>query len=251
MLGRMCRRMTPALLAPRAFAARTWSLAASTSVAARAVRAKVGPFGEPDHQDEQWHGKAAKRLAAEASAHQRERDDGEDEGRERKLHVGDPGNEAVHPAPDIAGDETEGDADGSLDGDGEHADGQGDARAVEDGAQEIAALRVGAEEEARVAAGKPSRRQVGVEHVEAGKVEWVLRGDQRRGKRRERDEPQQNRRDHAAWPVEHEGPQRSRSGTCALPAHRRPSRLMRGSSHRLTTSARVLVTTNRKPTATR
>jgi hypothetical protein len=64
-----------------------------------------------------------------------------------------------------------------LDGDGEHAHRQGDARAVEDGAQEIAALRVGAEEEARVAAGKPSRRQVGVEHVKAREVERVLRRD--------------------------------------------------------------------------
>ena len=45
------------------------------------------------------------RLAAESSAHQGKRDDGEDEGRERKLHVSDPSDEAVHPAPDISGDQ--------------------------------------------------------------------------------------------------------------------------------------------------
>ena len=76
-----------------------------------------------------------------------------------------------------------------------------DARAVEDGAQEIAALRVGAEQKARVAAIEPERRKVGVEHVEARKVEGVLRRDERRGECGERDRPKQHRRDQLpGWP---------------------------------------------------
>ena len=59
------------------------------------------------------------------------------------------------PAPDIAGEKAEGHADRSLDDDGEHADDERDARAVENGAEQIPALRVGAEQEARVAAGEP------------------------------------------------------------------------------------------------
>jgi hypothetical protein len=60
---------------------------------------KIGPFGEPDHEHQEGHGQAPKGLAAETSAHQSKRDDREDQGGERELHVGDPGNEAIHPPP--------------------------------------------------------------------------------------------------------------------------------------------------------
>ena len=81
-----------------------------------------------------------------------------------------------------------------------------DARAVKDGAQEVAALRVGAEQEARVAAIEPERRQVGIEHVEAREVEGVLRRDQRRGEGGEARSPEQDRRDQASRLAEGEGP---------------------------------------------
>ncbi len=101
--------------------------------------------------DEQRHGKAAEAFAAKAGAEQRERDDRHHQGRERELDVGGAGHDRIHPAPGIAGQKPERDADRRLDGDGKHADDERDARAVEDGAEEIAALRVGAEQEARIA----------------------------------------------------------------------------------------------------
>ena len=92
--------------------------------------------------------------------------------RREKIH-------AVHPPPGIATNKPQRDADRRLNHHSENADRQGDARAVKDGAQEVAALRVGAEEKARVAAFGPERWQVGVEHIEARQVEGVLRRDHR------------------------------------------------------------------------
>ena len=212
---------------------------------------EIGPFGKADDQHQQRHGEAPQCFAAKAGAHQRQRDDGEDQRRERELNVGDPGDQPIHPPPDIAADKPKGDADRGLDRHREHPDGQGDARAVKDGAQEIAALRVGAEEEARVAAIDKERRKVCVEHVEARKIEGVLRGDERGCECGERDQRKHRRRDQASRLAEDEGPRRGKRGACPLPAHCRASRLMRGSSQRLTMSASVLVTTKRRPTATR
>ena len=162
---------------------------------------EIGPFGKADDQHQQRHGEAPQCLAAKASAHQRQRDDGEDQGRERELNVGDPGDQPIHPPPDIASDQPKRDADRGLDRHREHPDGQGDARAVKDCAQEIAALRVGAEEEARVAAIDKERRQVCVEHVEARKIEGVLRGDERCCECGQRDQRKHRRRYQASgWP---------------------------------------------------
>src|SRR6476620_1979274 len=208
---------------------------------------EIGPFSDADYQHQERHSEAPKGLAAETCADQRQRDNGEDEGRERELHVGDPGNEAVHPNSDVPPNETKGHANRGLDAHGEHADGQRNARAVKDGAEEVPALRIGTEQKAWVAAGEPERRHIGVEHVVAYEVKGVLRGDERRRECGERYCPEQECSNHAPWPVEREGADRGISGTRLLPVHRRHSRLMRGSSQRLTTSASVTASRNRNP----
>ena len=81
------------------------------------------------------------------------------------MNVGSPADDAVQPAAEIACEQTQRYADGSLDGDGEDANNEGDPGAIEDGAQEIAALRIRAEQEARIASLHPTRRQFGVEHI--------------------------------------------------------------------------------------
>src|SRR5262249_35865506 len=174
-----------------------------------------------------------------------------DQGRERQLHVGDSRNKAVHPPPNISGQESKRDTDRSLDHHGENAHGQGNARAVEDGAQQITALRVRAPKKTRIAASEPTRRKVGIEHIEAREIEGVLGRDERRCHRRHRDKCQKECCDDAFRSLEHERAERSISRSRSPHFHRRLSRLIRGSSQRLTTSASVLVTTKRNPTATR
>ena len=156
------------------------------------------------------------------------------------------------PPPDIAADQPEGHADRRLDGHGEHADGQRDARAVENGAEQIAALRVGAEEEARVAA---VERRTAADRRRAHRSSQGRRGSAARSRGAANAASAMAASSIAAStaprPIERESPSRAEGGAGALPAHCRASRLMRGSSQRLTMSASVLVTTNRRPTATR
>ena len=82
--------------------------------------------------------------------------------------------------PRIAREQSERNADQGLDGDGERTNRQRDARAVQNGTQEIAALRVGAEQKARVRALAPPRREFGIEHVEACQIERIVGRDERR-----------------------------------------------------------------------
>ncbi len=112
---------------------------------------EIGPLGKTDHDHEQRHSEAAQALTAKAGTEQRKRNDGHHQGRERELDVGRPCDEAIHPPPDIAREEAQGHADGGLDRHGKHAHEKRDARSVKDGTEQVAALRVGTEEEARVA----------------------------------------------------------------------------------------------------
>jgi hypothetical protein len=119
---------------------------------------EIGPLGETDHHHEQRHGVTAQALATQRCPKQGESDDRHHQGRERELNVGCPAYDAVQPAADTACEQTQRHADGGLDGDGEDANYDRDAGAAEDGAQEIAALRVGAEQETRIAPLHPTRR---------------------------------------------------------------------------------------------
>ena len=153
--------------------------------------------------------------------------------------------------PLVAGEQPERNADGSLDGDGEHADGERDARAIEDRAQEIAPLRVGAEQEARIAPLAPPGRKLGIEHVEAREIERIVRGDEGRQHRGKRDSPEQDRGNARAGILDGKVQHSARGVSSGPSPHRVPSRLMRGSSMRLAMSTRVLTRTKRNPTATR
>ncbi len=82
----------------------------------------------------------------------------------------------VHPAAEIAGEEPEEDAERRRDQHGAAADGDGDACAVEDRREEVAALVVGAEQEARIAVGREGRRELGVGEVVGRDVGRVRRG---------------------------------------------------------------------------
>ena len=186
-LGRMWRQTMPKLLPPERPPGAHIVLGRLDLGRGARRAGEIGPFGKADDDDQQRHGVAAQGIAAEAGAEQSERDDRHHQGRERELDVGGAGDEAVACRPLIAGEQTERNADRSLDGDGEHADGERDARAVEDGAQEIAALRVGAEQKARIAALAPPGRKLGIEHVEAREIERIVRRDERREQRGKRD----------------------------------------------------------------
>ena len=64
------------------------------------------------------------------------------------------------------------------------ADQQRDARAVHDRREDVAALVVGAERKAAVAARLPGRRLEGIEQVQRLQIEGIVRRDERRQKRR-------------------------------------------------------------------
>ena len=78
---------------------------------------------------------------------------------------------------DIAGKQSEPDAERRREGDAEEADEERDAQAVEDGRQDVASLFVGAEKEGRLALRLPDRGQAAVHELELGRIEGILRRD--------------------------------------------------------------------------
>src|SRR5260221_2393996 len=66
----------------------------------------------------------------------------------------------IDPAAVIAGDAADDDAEGEADGDADEADGQRDARAVEDAREQVAAEPVGAEHEERAVLGPAGAMEI-------------------------------------------------------------------------------------------
>ena len=112
-------------------------------------------------------------------------------------------------------------------------------------------MRVGAEQEARIAPFAPPGRKLGIEHIEARKIERIIRGDEGRQRRGKRDCPEQDRGKARAGILDGKAEHAARGVSSGLSPHRVPSRLMRGSSMRLAMSTSVLTRTKRNPTATR
>src|SRR5882724_5737311 len=71
----------------------------------------------------------------------------------------------VDPAAVIAGDAADDDAEGEADGDADEADGERDARAVEDAREHVAAEPVGAEQEERAAVGRAGKMEVALDET--------------------------------------------------------------------------------------
>src|SRR5258707_13280980 len=69
----------------------------------------------------------------------------------------------VDPAPVIAGDAADDDAEGEADGDADEADGERDARAVEDAREHVAAEPVGAEQEELAVLGRADEMDVALD----------------------------------------------------------------------------------------
>jgi hypothetical protein len=115
----------------------------------------------PETQSDREHQYSERTHGVEAVAEHRF-DDAVDQqrnqdGRKRKLHIGNPHDQAVDGAAEIAGDQSERDAERSRERDAENADNQRNAQAVDNGGKNIAALFVRAEQERVLAIRGPQR----------------------------------------------------------------------------------------------
>ena len=95
------------------------------------------------------------------------------------------------------------------------------------------------------------REQAGIEQVEAGEIERILRRNQRGQSRCDGDRAEHDGGKRGARPLRHKAEQPAWTRRHRLGVHRLPSRLMRGSSIKLKISTSVLVTTKMRPTKTR
>ena len=120
-------------------------------------------------------------------AEHRDQQDGEEHRRKRHPDVDDARDDAVGPAAEIAGDQPERRADQAGGGGRREGDDEGDAPAIDQPREQVAAEAVGAEPEARLGALHPEGRQP-LEHQILG--ERILRRDQRREDRREQRDKQ-------------------------------------------------------------
>ena len=136
----------------------------------RAARG-AGEIG-PLHQDE------GDQHLVDALAQHREQDQRHQDRRKGQHEVDDAHQERVDLAAGIGRDQADHDADGERHHDRYGADEQADAHAVEDRRQHVARLAVGAQPVDHLAVARDgARRHLGVEQVEAGDVERVLRRD--------------------------------------------------------------------------
>jgi hypothetical protein len=86
------------------------------------------------------------------------REDGKDQGRQGEPSVGQPHDQLVHPAAEIAGEDAQGGADAASDHGPHHADDQRHPGAEDQPAEDIAGLKIGSEQRTRAAALHPERR---------------------------------------------------------------------------------------------
>src|SRR5437667_973974 len=71
----------------------------------------------------------------------------------------------IDPAAVIAGDAADDDAEGEADGDADQADGQRDARTVEDAREQVAAEPVGAEQKERALLGRAGEMEIALDEA--------------------------------------------------------------------------------------
>ena len=146
------------------------------------------PERQPDGHDENAEGGAARGCAPfservhDAVDEQRDQD-----GREGQLHVGDAHDDGVDASAGIAGQQAERDAERSPRAPRRERRSAGKRAGRRGWPKEVAALVVGAEQKARIAALHPARRDIGVDAGSrcAGSNGFVRR-DQRRQQRRRR-----------------------------------------------------------------
>ncbi|ENN88838.1 hypothetical protein RHSP_37710 [Rhizobium freirei PRF 81] len=117
--------------------------------------------------------------------HDRGHQDRNEDGGDGQHDVPDAHQQIVDETTEETGNETGNQADQQRQHDGGHADDDGNARAIQDGRQHIAPLRIGAEEIRHFAAIMPDRRQFRLPHIELRAVIGILRRDQRRQQRRQ------------------------------------------------------------------
>ena len=148
-LGRMWRRRMVKGPMPIRRAACTYSLLRSTSVEPRTVRAYCTPARNADREDQDVQRQLVVHVARQQAARHAVDQQRHQDGGKRELHVGDAHDDAVDPSARIAADQPERDAQDHGEQHRGKAHQQRDARAIQDGRQDIAALVVGAQHEER------------------------------------------------------------------------------------------------------
>src|SRR5690606_2026453 len=129
------------------------------------------------------------------AAHHRQQDERDQHGGKAEDEIHDAHDEGVDETADIGGDQPRHAADGGRNGHGGNADDQTAAQPVQNGAQHVAALTVGAQPLHHAIHGFRQRRQPAVEQVQAGEVVRVLGGEE--GCAEDQDD-QYGQRDHGA-----------------------------------------------------
>src|SRR5690606_97756 len=155
----------------------------------------LNPPRYSDGEDKHIQGKAVMGIARQQTARNAVDQQRDEDGGEGKLDIGNTHDDAVDAAAGIAADQAQRDADHQREHDGGQAHQQGDARAIQDGGQHVAALVVGAQQEPWIAIDRPGGRDIGVQQVEGGQVEGVVGGYQGREQRTQADQQCNDRRD--------------------------------------------------------
>ena len=134
---------------------------------------------------------------------------GKQDRRKAQDHIGDPHDQRIDPAAEIPGEKAESDTKGCREQDRAAADGDGHARAVEHRRKQVAALVVGAEDEARVAVCREGGRELGIDQLEGGKVGRIVGrdpgGQQRAGDEGQGEDRGDDHRDRSAQTDEQAG----------------------------------------------
>jgi hypothetical protein len=124
----------------------------------------------------------------EACSEDREHRDGQHQDGECELHVTQAHQRVVGPAPVVAREQPQRDAQHTGDHDGRQADDQRHARAVEEPARDVAAQRVGAERMLDAAPGIPHGRREAIDQAVLDGIRGRQRGRQDRHQHRAADD---------------------------------------------------------------
>ena len=179
------------------------------------------PFIDRDGEDQDHRCPCQHHVGAELGPRNAADQQRHEDGREGDEHVGDAHDDAVDHTAEITGDQAEHDAEGGGEQHRADADQHRDAQAEQDDRDEVAALIVGAEQEARIAAIHEGRRNFHVHQRIGRDVARIHRRDHR-------GEDHQDKHDRQNEEGDHDG-HRGKTVQQGLPGHGHYFVLSRGS----------------------
>ena len=138
------------------------------------------PFGNTDNEDQHVNGDLTKHQTAKTGLEDRTHDNGNHQGGERKLNVGDAYQDGIHPATQIARQQPEQNAKRRLQHHRAKTDQQGHAGAIKNGGEHIPALGVCTQRERRICPRHTHRRQLRVHDIDLRQIVRICRREQGR-----------------------------------------------------------------------